>query len=299
MKLRSYFKKYHVVLFVIFFGFGFLWGKFYYYGDRQPLEVFGKRELHVLAPPQIISDDVLENYHMQHQTQIYLDLYETDEDFKEKMNSKEYDVVFSLPDLSKDLILQEKLMKLSDDNIKNKKQISPDFSTLPYDKGLDFVIPVFWGLRGIVFNKQKTKKNEFLEARDISKTAFKDKALLSIPPLSVLADVMQKLRDETLWIAHVDSYVAYELMNVDEKFDFTIAPEGATLWTANVGVFKASKNPSSALSFIEFLLQKEIMIELVKHNKLSTTHRDLDTENIKPYLKSSFIREVSLKDLRY
>lgn len=286
-------------MFVLFFGFGFLWGKFYYYGDQQPLEVFGKRELRVLASPQLISDDVLENYHMQHQTQIFLDTYETDSEFKEKTQNENYDVVFVSSDLSKDLILQEKLLNTSNEQLKNKTYVSADFSKLPYDKELNYVVPLFWGLRGIVFNKQKTKKTDFIDAKDISKTAFKDRASMSIPSLSVLADVIQKLKDESLWIAQVDSSIAYELMNADQKFDFAVTSEGATLWTTNVGILKTTKNYSSAVSFVDFLLQKEIMLELIKHNKLSTTHKDLDSENIKPYLKSSFIRQVNLKDLRY
>lgn len=238
--MKGYLQKYHIAIFLIFFVCGFYWGKYFYYSTQDPIEQLVKKQIQVLSPAGVISDDVLESYHLQYRTVVQITPYSSKEELQEQLASGDYDVILASSEYSRELIQQEKFKPLDNPKIKNKKNISPDFSSLPYDRDLKFLIPIFWGVEGIVVNIKDT-----------------------------------------------------------HEVDVSIEPNGGTLWTTNVGVLKTSHNASIANSFIDFLLQKEVNKALVEYQKVATTQRELDQENIQSHLKSSFIRQINLQYLKY
>ncbi len=224
--LKALFSKSQYALFACFFILGFVWGKYYYYGDEQPLEVlFKDKKIHILAEQSKLPDDILESYHLQHQTHISMDTYSSPSEIETLLKEKQFDVVLLPSNMIGSLIQTERLYKLNLKLIANALLISPDFSNLAYDKEGLYTAALLWGVQ----------------------------------------------QD----------------------------PNGSVLWTTNLAIPNNAQNIKEAHHFINYMLQKDIALEMVKLKKVATTNRELDGSDIESSLKSSFIRQLRLKDLKY
>lgn len=72
------------------------------------------------------------------------------------------------------------------------------------------------------------------------------------------------------------------------------------LWTENIAIPKNSNSKKTAHYFVDFLLQKETAMELVKFRNQSMTNKLLeDNEAVSSEYKPSYLRKISISKIKY
>lgn len=76
--------------------------------------------------------------------------------------------------------------------------------------------------------------------------------------------------------------------------------EKTLLWIESIGVTKNSKFKKEAHKFLNYTLQPEVAIEVIKHKKVASTNKSVEkAANIEPKLKPSYLRKISIRDLSF
>lgn len=76
--------------------------------------------------------------------------------------------------------------------------------------------------------------------------------------------------------------------------------EKSLLWVESIGVIKNSPLMSEAHQFIDFVLQDDVAIEIVRHRKIASTNKKIEKEsNIESKWKPSYLRKMSIRDLAF
>jgi spermidine/putrescine transport system substrate-binding protein len=213
----------------------------------------------------------------------------------------------------------------------NMSAISPDFLDLPGDRSLGRVVPVLWGLSGMLLDRERagqfvswseilrdpTLKNkvgllpstaDFLrlvapvESREKTSINHLDRAIspwlghakLSnhfLSPKSLLTETDKPL---ALMISHGES--AFKPLNGPE-WKFVIPREKATLWVLSFALARDAKAETESHQFLDFLLERKTAISLIHDYRQASTNRRIEQEKIDPRLKPSYIREFPLSQM--
>jgi spermidine/putrescine transport system substrate-binding protein len=177
--------------------------------------------------------------------------------------------------------------------IPNLKNLYPEATQLPYDKGNVFSVPYTWGTTGICYRSDKvatepTSWNDMLTPAAENKgkmTMLSTERWLLLPALKSLGysinttneDELAKAKDLTLaqkpdLLAYDDTTFYTRLVsgeaNMVEAWDgwcnygitddpnikFVVPKEGSDLWADTMVVLKTSKNKEAAMAFINYIL---------------------------------------------
>jgi spermidine/putrescine transport system substrate-binding protein len=177
--------------------------------------------------------------------------------------------------------------------IPNLKNLYPEATQLPYDKGNVFSVPYTWGTTGICYRSDKvatepTSWNDMLTPAAENKgkmTMLSTERWLLLPALKSLgysinttnADELAKAKDLTLaqkpdLLAYDDTTFYTRLVsgeaNMVEAWDgwcnygitddpnikFLVPKEGSDLWADTMVVLKTSKNKEASMAFINYIL---------------------------------------------
>lgn len=76
--------------------------------------------------------------------------------------------------------------------------------------------------------------------------------------------------------------------------------DGGLLTTENIAILNSSKNLKKAHLFVDYLLQKEVALELVRFRRQPITNKQVENINgLSEQLKPSYIRKVAISKLKY
>ncbi len=76
--------------------------------------------------------------------------------------------------------------------------------------------------------------------------------------------------------------------------------EKSLLWVESVGVFKNSNLKKEAHEFLDYILQADVALEVIRHKKVASTNRSIEkAKNIESNLKPSYLRKISIRDLQF
>lgn len=227
-KIRTEFpkQKNHLGLFAFFFVIGLMWGKFFYYNEKNRSAIFTPTVLTLLAEEGFLPGDVTESFAMESGLDLKIVTYKNKEGLSYLLKNHKFDLIAFKSYYAEDVL--KDLSKITYKNISNKESISVDFKNPPYDPENQFAVPLFWGL----------EKKENIE--------------------------------KTL------------------------------LWVESVGVFKNSKMKKEAHEFMDYILQSDVALEVIRLKKVASTNRSIEkAKNIESSLKPSYLRKISIRNLKF
>lgn len=209
-----------------------------------------------------------------------------------------YDIVFPSDSLTDVMIKSNLLSKLQMKNIPNIRNLKEKFRIITNEKWKGYSLPIDWGVTGIVYNKEYVKepveswsifwnKNyagrmailnngydvmtigqkrlgyslnpESPEVMDESLKILKTlKPLLQEEGFMSYTKIIEKMKDETLWIAQCYNGDAALITEENKRIRFVLPKEGTGFWTDNIAIPIGSKNRRLAEKFINFMLRPEI-----------------------------------------
>ncbi len=177
--------------------------------------------------------------------------------------------------------------------VPNLKNLYPEATQMPFDKGNAFSVPYTWGTTGICYRSDKvttppTSWNDLLKPSAENKgkvTMLSTERWLLLPALKSLgysinttnADELAKAKELTIaqkpdLLAYDDTTFYTRLVsgesNMAEAWDgwcnygitddpnikFVVPKEGSDLWSDTMVVLKTSKNKEAAMAFINYIL---------------------------------------------
>jgi spermidine/putrescine-binding protein len=72
------------------------------------------------------------------------------------------------------------------------------------------------------------------------------------------------------------------------------------LWVESIGVTKNSKFKKQAHRFMDYTLQSDVTVEVVRCKKIASTNRMIEKlKNVESKLKPSYLRKISIRDLAF
>ncbi len=322
-------------LLVLFcFLFGALWG-FYRNAVKQTSPLQG--HLNLLVIENTIPDDVIEAFQAESRIQTKVTYVKNEIECLNTLdlNAEQFDLVTLMSHQISRLTNIGKLTPLQHELISNEQYISIDFKHPPYDSDSKYTIPLIWGINGYVLNKEKVE-GHIDSLNDIFQNKYKKKIYIHNSPLDVftnlfgrnkitwntvfqsniadiqsavkdlkeyvrepVSDIKEQLLSGDVWIAQVDSGVASDFISNNTKFKYLIPNEGATLWALSLAIHAGTENTREAHAFLNYVLKKEISYDIARISKRAVTNVLVEQTRLHPNLKPSFLRNISVHNLRY
>jgi spermidine/putrescine-binding protein len=278
-------------------------------------------EIHVLSYRGLLSSTLLKRFESETSIRVVLTEAETPEALWEKLESatpQSFDLVtlfsYQIP-LAASLT---RLQPLPLSKLKNLQSISPDFREIPVDRSFEAVVPVLWGISGLLTDTRKISQppetiqsalngksklglpNSTMElARLIGEGKDLKKSLNSLLESIVLAEdylsPTSLLRTANppsfLMISHGES--AFGTAS-EAHFKFQIPQEGGLFWTLSFALHQNARFESEALRVLDFLLETDSSLDIVQSYRQATTNRTLEATDIDARLKPSYLRQIPL-----
>lgn len=209
-----------------------------------------------------------------------------------------YDVIFPSDSLTDVMIKSSLLSKLEIHCIPNVRNLREKFRVITSRKWKGYSIPLDWGVTGIAYNTKYVKEAVdswciFWEKRYAGKMALlnnsydvmtigqkrlaeslnpinpevierafrllkESKPLLQEEGFLSYTKIMERMKNETLWIAQCYNGDAALIKEENPAVKFIIPKEGSGLWMDNIAIPAGAKNKRLAEKFINFMLRPEI-----------------------------------------
>lgn len=210
----------------------------------------------------------------------------------------QYDIIFPSDSLTEVMLESKLLSKLELRHIPNVRYLKELFRNITNRKWKGYSIPIDWGVTGIAYNSEYVKEpvdswgifrntkykgkmallnNSYdvmtvgqkclgyslnpTNPRDIDESA---KVLKEMKPLlqgegfMPYDEIMDKMKNEVLWVAQCYNGDAALVNKENNAVKFVMPKEGSAFWLDNLAVPDGSKNKRLAEKFINFMLRPEI-----------------------------------------
>lgn len=300
-----------------------------------------RKVLRVYSWSNYFPEDMLKKFTQQSGYAVELSFLSSNEELLAKLRAgaKGYDVIQPSDYMVGQMKKLGMLSELDHAKLPNLKHLDPRFHDAAYDPGQKLSVPFTWGTTGIAVNTAKvkvpadgiswtfltaspeprrtsllddmrecfsivlmlrgldinTKDRAQLEKAREDITAVKNKILMFISEPKAL------MLKEELYVSHMFSADAAQAHAEKPEIQYFIPKEGGITWTDNFAIPKTAPNPEAAHAFINFILEPENAVKIVRERQLATpnlTARAMLTpeERENPYLYPS--PEI-MKRLRY
>lgn len=327
---RRYLK---ILFFAVFLSFvwGLWWG--YYQDYKARPESWAKGELRVLAEAGRFDPEFVEKFSRSEKIILRVTEKATPQELLRELLShhREYDLVQFTSFLADSFHLESLLEEIDINRLRNAKNISIDFKSLSFDSENRFVIPLFWGVNGFVFDSQKIPEPDSL-ADLLNQSSVRSKVALmpSAVELYTLAihfrpiiktwvntgnhggvnqelkavkeklgpirlRPFEELKKKDLYMAQISNGEAAEFLQNNPDFKYFVPVERANLWVGVIGITRESKKKKMAEQAINRLISDEWSAHFVKSARVATVLTSLnESKQLLPLQKAQFLREIRL-----
>lgn len=261
------------------------------------------KTLNIYIWTEYLPDAVLQEFTKQTGIKVNYDTYDSPEAILDKLSSgvADYDLVCPSDYMVSILIKEGLLQPLDHSRLTNFGNLSANCINLPFDPGNKYSVPYLWGTTGIAYNKQKIPepgnsmaimfdpqyKSRILMLDDMRECFAAALSLMgksrnetSADVISAAADMLKKQKPivqtynssdfaNLLAAGDVDLAHGYNgefarvISEAPDRFGYFIPKEGGTRWQDNLSIPKSARNPDAAHAFLNFILQPEIMAQVV------------------------------------
>lgn len=322
-----------IIVIVVSFAFGVGWG-IRIHRDREANAGRLKPNvtMRVLSYRGLFSRELVAKFEAEHDLQVQVTEATDPEDLWNKLElhrqpgEPEFDVVtlfsYQLP-----LAFQlGRLQLLDSKKIENWNATSPDFREIPGHPGINSVVPILWGLTGIIYDQRKTDepgswpeilKNPKLKGKIALPASTIDVMRLLGPKALSAADLSKPLAtiegaadfapdflspsrlvvDKPLarpWLALVSHGETAFAPWRGPEWKFVLPEEGGALWILSLAIHANSRNQAEAYGFMDYVLRKETSEALTISFHQASTNRSLESSQLDARLKPSYLREIPL-----
>ena len=269
--------------------------------DRAVLNVYNWGDY---MDPEIIAQFEKEN-----NCRVNYETYTSNEDMyvKVKNSSDTYDVLVPSDYMIERLIKEDMLRPINKDNITNLSNVDTTALNLPFDPGNQYSIPYFYGVLGIIYNKDLVTDpvdswnilwNDKYASKILMYDSIRDSmgaslsrlgfsmnetneaninaardALIAQKPLVmayVTDNVKSLMATKDAAMAVVYSGDASIIMSDNDTLAFAVPKEGSNAFYDNFVIPKNAKNPELAEKFINYMLTPEVAAKNVEYVGYST-----------------------------
>ena len=271
------------------------------------------KELSIYYWEDGIPQEVLDAFTAEYGVKINYKLMVTYEEAIADLSSgKVYDVMlFGNVDLTR-LIREKLLAKIDKNNIRNFKNLQPNFRDLAYDPGNQYTVPFVWGTTGIVYRKDLVA-GEITSWRDLWDPRYKGKVgfwqdkrtmiglalqldghsvntenpdqleaaykrLIQLKGQAVavedidIATAANALANGTLSLTMGWSYDWLAGQELNKEISYALPQEGTLLWSEDFVIPANSPNKYTAELFIDFMLRGDIGAKVSEGTGYATTN---------------------------
>ncbi len=295
------------------------------------------RTLYLYSLNNYFPDEIVKAFEKENNCHVQYDTFSSNEELLAKMQggASGYDVLIPSDFIVKALIASDLISPLDKSLLPNAKNIAPEFLNVPYDPESKFTVPYKWGTTGFIYNTQRISEN--LESwNDVFKPKFAGK--ISIfdderealglhlqnlgysanstdmrelrqaqklmmerkPMIRVFStDPRQLLLTNDVWISQLFSGDAMQINRENKNFKYVIPKEGGIFWIDAMAIPKDAKNKDLSYAFINFILRPEIELINVRTLFYSSPNKGLESSDLNPFLKASFIKKLDFKHLEF
>ena len=239
-----------------------------------------------------------------------------------------YDLVFPSEGTMDAMVKSNLLLKFDDLKIPNLHNLNARYKTI-INKWKGYCVPIDWGVTGIAYNAKYVKDavdswrifwdvkykghtallNDSYEVmsvglkrlgcplnpQDLNELDATLKILRELKPLlhgeGFLAydEIMEKLRNETLWIAQCYNGDAAVLNEEDNHIKFVVPKEGTSFWVDVVAIPVGARNKQDAERFINFMLRPEISARQTNYSYYASCNKKAWRFVRKDILKNPYV----------
>lgn len=327
-------KRYLKILFFTVF-LSFVWGLWWgYYQDYQSRpESWAKGELNVLAEAGRFDPAFIEKFSRSEKIILRVTSKATPQELLRELLSyhRNYDLIQISSFLADSFQLESILDQVDDQRIRNYRNISIDFKNLSFDPENRFLVPLFWGVNGYIYDGETLKEPDSLvEILNDSSLRAKVSLMPSPVELFTLATFMrpiiktwvntgnqsgvnqelkavkeklgsfrtapfEELKKKEIVLAQVPNGQAAQFLKDNLNYKYFVPVERSNLWVGVIGISKDSKQKKLAEQAINRLLSDEWNSQLVKTAHQATVLSSLnDSDSLLPLQKAQFVREIRL-----
>lgn len=298
-----------VALFAIVLGGIFVLGRAGSRGASAPKETV----LRVYTWSNYFPDEVIQEFTKRTGLKVEFTYMSSNEELlaKLKAGASGFDIIQPSDYMVRQMIRIGMLTPLDKTKLSNLTHLEDEWKDLPYDPGGKFTVPFTWGTTGIAVNTEKVKVPAdgvswklLLESPDPKHTSALDDmrevfaAVLKSRGRSInetdpkILDEARKdigelknrilmfnsepkafVLKEELTISHIFSCDAAQAHKENPKVQFFIPKEGGTRWTDNFAIPATSQNVAGAHQFINFVLDPDIALSIVREKLLATPNK--------------------------
>ena len=335
--------RYPLLIVVTFsFALGVYWGMRIRTQQRiQAGETTAPKSVRVLAYRGLIDRGLISIFERKTGIQIVLEEVATPEALWERLESSkagaEIDAV-SLLSYQVPLATQlQRIQTVDRLQLKNFAHVSPDFVDLPGDRSHGGVVPILWGLMGVVYDSKRVDQAPASWSQLIANTKLKGKIALPssaidlqrIASLRAGADPKSKSTFSfqkavpailSMFVLVPDFLSPISLLGSPEppeaalishgetvfldgsgpaSWRFVLPQERATFWILSFAHARESLNPRETHAFIDFMLEQDSALKLVRSFRQASANRALEISNLDERLKPSYLRKVPLEEILF
>ena len=264
---------------------------------RSALAAEEEKQVNIYNWDTYIGSTTLDDFKQATGISVRYDLFaDADELFgKLREGNPGYDVIVPSNNNVERMVVANILSPLDHALVPNIKNIAPEFADAPYNPGLKWGVPYFWGTQGIGYRKSKVEpapvswkdmlENPALKGRfslltgvDTIRMGLKalGHSLNSQDPAEVAAagDYLIRIKpgvktfapdtgQDLLLSREVDACFEWsgdiaQVRAEDDDLAYVIPSEGAMLWTDNLSIPKGAPHPANAHAFIDFILDAKV-----------------------------------------
>ena len=256
--------------------------------------------LHLYAMSNYFPEEVLRKFEASHDCEVRYDNFASNEELLAKLQAGAtgYDVIVPSDYMVTALVDSELLLDLDKSKIPNAKNLAPDFTKAPFDPGNRYAMPYTWGTSGLAYDSNHVKDPidswaALFDKRYAGKISMLDDgrealgAMLKLQGFSVntidqgelkkaqaklmelkpnvrlfSSDAKQSLESGDIWIAHIYSGDAQQLVRDKPGFRYVVPKEGAVAWIDTLAIPKTAPNRDLAHAFIDFILEEDTAVIL-------------------------------------
>lgn len=120
-------QKHHYFIFAVAIIAGFLWGKYFYYGDNQNISFLKSHRLKILVEKSSLPQDVLEDFSKKADVPVEVETYSSLSELKSALQRGAYDIIWYKSYFAKELMSKNHLHKIA---LNELKKFRCDFNGL-------------------------------------------------------------------------------------------------------------------------------------------------------------------------
>lgn len=291
-----------------------------------------KQVLHLYAMSDYFPDQVIKDFEEKNNCEVRYDNFSSNEELLAKLQAGAvgYDVIVPSDYMVRALIKSNLLLELDKTKLSHLNNLSGGFVTAPFDSGNHYSVPYTWGTTGLAYNskhvtgtvdswnvlfdpKYKGHISLLDDEREVLgamlyklgfsiNTTSKDqliqakKLLVSLKPsVRVFAsDAKQHLLSGDVWIAHMYSGDAHQVMKTNPEVKYITPKEGAVVWIDTLAIPKGAKNVDLAHAFINMILDTPAAKEITEQLLYSSPNNSLE-KKVAEDLRPSYLAKMQAK----